>query len=209
MLGEIISLAKTFWRGQMQDVIQLLPLLSKPSEDLGDFSALCLLTVTVHMMKFSGGQRCLSSVDAKYCSKEKWYSDQFFQPHCKCTTQEGLDFTFSPELLAKTAAGFSSFLCCSDSCENWTRAVTDQLFYYNQENPKTSHLTSHICRKMEKWEALCRRWAGIHPIPHQFWFLPFKVQSLTYSWGELGMLLLVSAIAMLLHYTKMFLLVLK
>ena len=40
----------------------------------------------------------------------------------------------------------------------------------------------------KKWRTggvLCRSWAGIHPIPHKFQCLPFKVQSLTYSLEEL------------------------
>ena len=67
-----------------------------------------------------------------------------------------------------------------------------------QENPETSHHTNHLSRKMEKWGALCRQWAEIHPIPHKVHLLAFEVQSLTYSLGELGMFLLLLSTAVLL-----------
>lgn len=75
---------------------------------------------------------------------------------------------------------------------------------YNQENPESAHYTNHISRKMEKWGALCRRWAGIHPVLHKFQFLPCEVQSLTCSLGELGLfpLLLPSAATLLLTLYK-------
>lgn len=53
---------------------------------------------------------------------------------------------------------------------------------------------------MEKWGALCRQWAEIHPIPHKVHLLAFEVQSLTYSLGELGMFLLL--LCCYLHYTR-------
>ena len=65
---------------------------------------------------------------------------------------------FSPGLLAETAAGSSSFLCSSESCENWTRAAAYELFLYNRENPETTCYTHRIARKMG---TLCRRLADL------------------------------------------------
>lgn len=139
-------------------------------------------------MGISGGQRCLSSLNEKCRNKEKRCSDQFFQPHCNCTIQEGFNCT---TLLSRFLLRF------------WLRRLLDPaLFCVPQRavrtEPEQPHVnsfstTGKILRPLVTPVVSLEKWrSGKH----------FAGGWLTCSLGELEMfLLLLSSTAVLLLNT--------
>lgn len=146
----------------------------------------------IHITEFSVGWKCPRSSGEK-CYRGKWYSDPFFPSSCKCATIAPSPRTFLLSFQLRWLLYSAFFLR-----ESWG---LNQSIYVPTLSPRPGKSLRPLISP-EIWRsggALSRWWAGIHHIPHKFQYRTFKVQSLTYGLGELGMLvLLLSSIAMLL-----------